>query len=278
MVDIGGRRLHLVRAGPPGGRPTVLLEAGSFGFSADWSVVQERLAARGVASIAYDRAGLGQSDPGPRPRDGLAVAADLEALLAAAGETGPFIHVGHSMAGLHAHLFAARNPDRIAGLVLVDAATPASELDPAARKIAAHYIGFAKAVAWAAGAGLLHPLTPLGDTIGLGAEGAALKRWAFARAGHNRAAADEVVQWPAAARQALAAGPLDPAWPVAVVTAGPSLPGEPLRRLMTEPARASRRGHAVNVAAANHASLLGRRFADAVVDAIEHVRGAAGRT
>ena len=33
LVDIGGRRLHLVRAGPRDGGPLVLLEAGSFGFS-----------------------------------------------------------------------------------------------------------------------------------------------------------------------------------------------------------------------------------------------------
>lgn len=275
LVDIGGRRLHLVRAGPPAAAPTVLLEAGSFGFSADWSVVQERLAAAGLRSIAYDRAGLGHSDPGPQPRDGLAIAADLEALLGAAGEPGPFIHVGHSMAGLHAHLFAGRNRGRLAGLVLGDAVTPRAAEDETVRRVVGQYIRLSRAAAWAAGAGLLRPLAPLGDTIGLVGEGAAHKRWAFAHAGHNRAAADEVLAWAATAAQAAAAGPLDPAWPVAVVTAGPPRAGQRQRRLMAEPAAASRHGYVANVAAAHHASLLGRRFADAIVRAVEHVRRAA---
>ncbi|MGH6957440.1 MAG: alpha/beta hydrolase, partial [Caulobacteraceae bacterium] len=61
-----GRRLRLVEAGPASSpRPLVLLEAGSFGFSADWAAVQEKLAAEGLRSLAYDRAGLGGSDPGP---------------------------------------------------------------------------------------------------------------------------------------------------------------------------------------------------------------------
>jgi hypothetical protein len=232
-------------------------------------VVQDRLAPRGVGSIAYDRAGLGHSDPGPAPCDVLAVAGDLEALLAAAGEAGPLIHVAHSMAGLHAHLFVARNP----GLVLVDAVTPGLAEAERTKRLAARYVRLARAAAWRAGQGLLRPLRPLGDTIGLGAEAAAYERWAFAHGPHNRAAADEVTMWEAAARQVRAAGPLDPHWPVAVVTAGPG--GQ--RPVMTGPAWASSRGCVAHVAAANHASLFGRRHADAVVRAIEQVR-AASRT
>jgi pimeloyl-ACP methyl ester carboxylesterase len=57
--------MHVVPVGPAERQPLVLLEAGSTGFSADWAMVQARLAARGVRSLAYDRAGLGLSDPGP---------------------------------------------------------------------------------------------------------------------------------------------------------------------------------------------------------------------
>ena len=102
--------MHLICEGPKGAGPTVLFEAGAFGFSADWGVVQEQLAAQGLRACAYDRAGMGLSDPGPQPRDGLAVVGDLERLLAAAHEKGPFILVGHSMAGLYLRLFANRNP------------------------------------------------------------------------------------------------------------------------------------------------------------------------
>ena len=40
LIDIGGRRLRLVRAGARGKRPTILLESGAFGCAADWAVVQ----------------------------------------------------------------------------------------------------------------------------------------------------------------------------------------------------------------------------------------------
>src|ERR1700722_20558461 len=115
MVEIGGgRRLRAVTEGPPASpRPLVVLEAGSFGFSADWAAVQMRLAAEGLRSLAYDRAGLGVSDPGSMPRDSNAIVGDLEALLAALGETGPLIVCGHSMAGFHVRCFVCRNREQV---------------------------------------------------------------------------------------------------------------------------------------------------------------------
>jgi pimeloyl-ACP methyl ester carboxylesterase len=265
FLSIDGRRLHVVPAGPPGDQPLVLLEAGSFGFSADWAVVQERLAGRGLRSLAYDRAGMGLSDPGPSPRDGLAIAKDLERLLTAAGEAGPLVLVGHSMAGLHAYLFAGRNPGRIAGLVLVDAIDPAMATDRRVVRGAANYRRFAHVWAAAASVGLFGPLRRWGDTIGLDGAAQAHKRWALADARHNRTAAEEVAHWEAAVSQALAAGPLDPAWPVAVVTAG-----APATRLKAMQALAAT-GWVDHVAGANHASLLGRAFADPIVAAVEQV-------
>ncbi len=241
-------------------------------------MVQERLAARGHRSIAYDRAGLGLSDPGPSPRDGLAIAGDLEALLAAIGEGGPFILVGHSMAGLHAHLFAVRNPRQVAGLVLVDAVSPQGAAHPRVRRYAHHYGRLSRLAARAAGAGLLKPFSRWADGIELTAEAARHKRWAFAHGPHNRAASDEVQHWEAAARQGREAGRLDPAWPVAVVMAGPEQGFGWQKALQAEPATASRAGHVRNIAAANHANLLGRRHADAIVAAIEHVCGSLTKT
>lgn len=270
--------MHLVAAGPPDGEgATALLEAGSFGFSADWAAVQARLTARGMRSLAYDRAGLGFSDLGPTPRDGLAIVGDLEGLLAAAGEAGPFILCGHSMGGLHVHLYAARNRSRVAGVVLADAATPRS-MD--SRRVSATIDQFGHATrlaAWGAQAGFFGPFagTFLGDKIGLKGAAGVEKRWAFARGDHNRWAAEEVGEWPRAARQALEAGELDPAWPVAVVLAGP--PGERawLKSLLAAPARAARKGLIEHVAAADHASLLGVRHAEAVARAVAWVGAAA---
>lgn len=279
MIDIGeGRRMHLVAAGPPDGYgPTALLEAGSFGFSADWAAVQEKLADKGWRSLAYDRAGLGFSDPGRAPRDGLAIVGDLEALLGAAGEAGPFILCGHSMGGLHVHLYAARNPARIAGLVLADAATPRS-MDSRRVSAAIDQFGHAtRLAAWGAEAGFFGPFagTFLGDKIGLEGAAAVEKRWAFARGGHNRWAAEEVGEWPRAARQALEAGDLDAVWPVAVILAGPPDERGWLKSLLAAPARAARKGLVEHVAAADHASLLGVRHAEAVARAIAWVGAAA---
>ena len=263
--------MHVVLAGPPRAAPLVLLEAGSFGFSTDWAVVQQRLAGRGLRSLAYDRAGLGLSESGPAPRDGLAIAYDLERLLAAAGEPGPYVLVGHSMAGLHICLFAGRNPDRVAGLVLVDAVTPVMARDPRVRRSAARYQGFSRGVAAVAKAGLLRPFRRWGDTIGLEGEAAAHKRWALADPRHNRTAADEVIEWEAAVSQALSARPLDPAWPVAVVTAGALRTGARVKALQSQPAEAARHRHVDHVVGANHASLLGLRHADPIVAAVEQV-------
>jgi pimeloyl-ACP methyl ester carboxylesterase len=269
------RRLHIVRAGPASGEPLVLLEAGSFGFSADWAVVQAGLARFGRRSLAYDRAGLGLSQPGPAPRDGLAIVSDLERMLEAAGETGPLILAGHSMAGLHLHLFAGRNPGRIAGLVLVDAVTPGVAAHPTVARGAAHYVSLAKAVAWGASSGLLDLASRWGDRIGLPDDAAAHKRWAFANPGHRRAAADEIIQWERAVAQAAAAGPLDPRWPVVVVTAGPAPMYFKPRAIQADPAARARLGYIQNVPKANHASLMGRRHAQTVVKAIEFVHKAA---
>ncbi len=281
MADIGGRRLHTVRAGPAdgGGKPLVVLEAGAFGFSADWAVVQDRLASRGFASLAYDRAGLGLSDPGPEPRDGDAIGADLEAILAREAAEGPLILAGHSMAGLHVHHSAARHPGRVAGLVLVDATTPASMDSKLVSTVVGHFAGAARLAAWGAGAGLFKPLsgTGLGDRIGLDGDIGGATRWPFADAAHNPWAAEEVAQWPAAARQALAAGDLDPDWPVAVILAGPADPRSGLKTLQMAPALASRHGMVEHVAGANHASILAGPYADVIVRGVEHVWAASAR-
>jgi pimeloyl-ACP methyl ester carboxylesterase len=276
MIDIGGRSLHLVCAGPSGAEPVVVMEAGAFGLSADWGAVQARLAAQGVRSCAYDRAGLGRSDPGPSPRDGLAIASDFEKLLAASGEPGPYIYVGHSMAGLYARLFAGRHPDKIAGVVLVDAAPPEAADIPMAAKWIGRFGTASRVAGWGASLGLFKPVSPwMGDRIGLPDDAARDKRRAFASGAHNRWSAQEVVQWMAASKQAAALPGFDPALPVAVVTAGPEAGREQWKAMQSAAAKASARGYVKHVADAGHATLLGEAFADEVVKGVLFVRDAA---
>ncbi len=273
FVDIGGRKLRIVCDGPQGDGPIVVLEAGAFGLASDWAVVQSRLAAEGVRSCAYDRAGMGYSDPGPSPRDGIAVAEDLEKLLAAAHERPPYILVGHSMAGLRIWLFAKRNHQLVQGLVFVDATTPESSETSTERAFLAPFTLVSRAAAISATAGLMQPLRIMGDTIGLPPQAADEKRWAFGDGRHNRTGAAEGDEWMRATRQALDSGPLDPSLPVAVVTAGRHAASD--QSLQAAPARQSRRGYFANAEHASHANLLGPLFADQIIKAIDFVRAAA---
>ncbi len=283
LIDIGGRRLRLVAAGPapdPEGAqtPTILLEAGAFGFSADWGVVQEKLAALGTRSLAYDRAGLGLSDPAPGPRDGEAVLKDLERLLEAAQEPSPYIVVGHSMAGLRVQLLAARHPGWLSGVVLVDASTPDATEAPIGRRYLWAFALASRLFSGLARVGLLKPFASHGDRIGLSGEARAEKLRIFPLPAHNRAARHEVDQWMAAATQARAAGPYDPAIPMAVVTAGLAAPGHPVKAMMTAPADAAAVAYVKHVEGARHATLLGSAFADEIVTAILFVRDEAAKT
>ncbi len=280
MVEIeAGRRLRAVPEGPASSRrPLVVLEAGAFGFSADWAAVQARLSAEGLRSLAYDRAGLGRSDPGAEPRDSPAIVGDLEALLSALGESGPCIVCGHSMAGLHLRLFAGRNAARVKALVLVDAVTPEATDHPLAGQMVGHFNNLSKLAAWGAKAGLARPLAgPLGDAIGLPALAKAEKRQAFADPTHNRWAAAEVAAWRASADHARAAAAYDPDLPIAVVLTGDGRQLSGRHAAQTAPADAARQGFVVHVPRANHASLLGERYAGHIVRAILSVETAAQR-
>ena len=120
LIDVGGRRLLLRCAGA--GWPAVILDAGlgDTSTSPEWAPVQQAIAAF-TQCCAYDRAGLGASDPCPGPHTSLEVVDDLYRMLHNAGIAGPYVLVGHSLGGLHTQLFAARYPEVTAGLALVDA-------------------------------------------------------------------------------------------------------------------------------------------------------------
>jgi len=124
LIDVNGHRMHRYCTGEGG--PTVLLEAGLGDFSLYFWLVQEELSAT-TRVCSYDRAGLGSSEPTAGPRTGKQMATQLEALLQAAGEHGPYVLAGHSMGGLVALLFAGEHLAETAGVVLIDSSHPAQE-------------------------------------------------------------------------------------------------------------------------------------------------------
>ncbi|MFF3410495.1 alpha/beta fold hydrolase [Streptomyces sp. NPDC002742] len=116
-LDRGGRVLRWVEAGADG--PTVVLEAASGTPALTWTPVLSALAEH-TRVIAYDRAGLGASDPAMPVTIDTGVD-DLSALLSHTGN-GACVLVGHSWGGMLAQLVAWAHPKLIAGLVLVDPA------------------------------------------------------------------------------------------------------------------------------------------------------------
>ena len=272
-VDIGGRRLRLVCAGPAqSDKPTVWMEAGAFGLAADFAAIQEKLTAQGIRSCAYDRAGMGWSDPGPEPRDSDAIVDDLEKLIAASGERGPFILMGHSMAGLHTRLFAGRNPDKVAGLVLIEATTPEQIDSPGTVRFLSVYTAISRIAAVSATIGTTLPLYYVaGDRIGLPPQGRAEKRHAYVSGRHARTAANEVVNWRRSAAEARLAPPYDPRWPVVVIVAGSGGLGPEWDDARRVPERASKAGRFEAVDGASHATVLGQAYGDAVVRGVEYV-------
>jgi pimeloyl-ACP methyl ester carboxylesterase len=122
LVDLGSHRLHLLESGR--GSPTILLEAGLMSTVLSWTELQRALA-KSFRVVSYDRAGLGWSDLGPMPRTAGRMVDELHALLEQAAIPPPYVLVGHSFGGLTMPLFAARFPNEVAGMVLIDPVAPA---------------------------------------------------------------------------------------------------------------------------------------------------------
>jgi pimeloyl-ACP methyl ester carboxylesterase len=137
LIDIGGYRLHLYCMGnATDGSPTVILEQGLGGSSPAWGLIQPEVA-KVTRVCAYDRAGLGWSDPAPKgtPRDGHEVAKELHTLLQDANISGPYVMIGHSSGGLYALSFAHQYSTDVVGMVLLDSSHPDQWLTPVAQDL-----------------------------------------------------------------------------------------------------------------------------------------------
>ena len=119
-VDIGGRKLHLYCSGA--GATTAVFDAPSGEAGWAWFKVQPEVA-KYTRACVYDRAGLGFSDPAPRPNTSANAVEDLHKALGAAGVKPPYLLVGNSLGGGNVQVYAYRYPEQVKGLVLVEPQT-----------------------------------------------------------------------------------------------------------------------------------------------------------
>ncbi len=118
MVDIGGRNLYYTCAGA--GSPTVIIESAWGNGSSDYDSILT-VVSKHTLVCAYDRAGLGKSDPTPsKPRTSQDMVDDLHALLDNVHLPGPYILVGHSLGGFNIRLYASQYPQDVVGMVFVE--------------------------------------------------------------------------------------------------------------------------------------------------------------
>ena len=118
LINVDGHRIQLECRGV--GSPTVVMDSGLNMTMDTWGRVPDDVA--GFTRVCtYNRAGLGYSDAGPKPRTSKVIVNELDALLVNAGITGPYVLVGHSVGGLNVRLYASEHPDKVVGMVLIDA-------------------------------------------------------------------------------------------------------------------------------------------------------------
>jgi len=121
LYTVGGYPMHLYCTGQ--GSPAIILSSGLGDDFTAWAKVQPTLSQH-TRVCSYDRAGFGWSQSRPSPQDANAVSSQLHQLLQAAAIPAPFILAGHSISGIYLRAYAAHYRTDLAGLVLIDGATP----------------------------------------------------------------------------------------------------------------------------------------------------------
>jgi pimeloyl-ACP methyl ester carboxylesterase len=114
----------------PGRSPPLILLSGLGNDMGSWSPPFLDALNRLAGVLIYDRRGYGQSAPLPPVLvTAQAAAGDLDELLQVLDFNWPVVLVGHSIGGLYAQYFARCNPQRVAAVALIDAASPFEPVD-----------------------------------------------------------------------------------------------------------------------------------------------------
>jgi pimeloyl-ACP methyl ester carboxylesterase len=117
IVEAGRHRIEANVVG--NGSPVVVIEPSFGGSAAEWRAIADTLADQ-TTVVTYDRAPYGASSRAADRRTPADIAADLHIVLETLGIAGPLVLVGFSVGGMYVRAYAARHPDQVAGMVLVE--------------------------------------------------------------------------------------------------------------------------------------------------------------
>jgi pimeloyl-ACP methyl ester carboxylesterase len=128
FVDVDGTRLFVRRFEAAG--PSVLYWHGGGGASDEVPLIAPALEAAGYSVYAPDAPGYGRSEPVERELYRASAIAGLAVRLVDALGVAPVIWIGYSWGGSIGFRVAARNPDKILALILLDGGYLMPEDDP----------------------------------------------------------------------------------------------------------------------------------------------------
>ena len=117
LVEVDGHRMHIYCQGQ--GSPTIIVEQGVGSQSLGWAPLNARMS-KITTVCAYDRPGMGYSDPVDHDTRAAEIAGNLHKLLHNAGLTEDLVLVGWSVGGMYAREYYRQFPERVKGMVLVD--------------------------------------------------------------------------------------------------------------------------------------------------------------
>ena len=101
------------------GTPAIVIEPSFGGIAAEWQPIAEELA-KDTTVITYDRVPYGVSSRAHDRRTPGDIAADLRAVLRELAVPDPVILAGHSVGGMYTRMYAARYPQAVAGMLLIE--------------------------------------------------------------------------------------------------------------------------------------------------------------
>lgn len=124
QVKVNGVNYHVYLKGldeRKQGQPAIIFENGLGVGLGHWDTIIDEIS-KFAPVVAYDRAGVGQSEKIYAEPNIKFVATNLNALLKTLNISSPYILVGHSMGGVYIKGYAGLYPNEIAGLFFIDPA------------------------------------------------------------------------------------------------------------------------------------------------------------